>query len=222
MTNPVPLSNIGRFIHSIETIWDLDVVCPSQYIFELQNSHRLRLGKSHWDNIFIWYYHQTCVNISNQKQLVLDAVENIWELFITTRKRSCGKVMFSQASVCPWGKGDYASSWDRSHGRGTPWPSTLGTYPWDINPGDVPPPLLVTSDGDHWRPVQTSSFRDLSLLPRSDIWWWPLKLSTHKVSNGQYTFYWNAFLSLILRFFRGSGESKLEHVIALLYVCSSI
>ena len=157
------------------------------------------------------------MNISNQKQLVLDAVENIWELFITTRKRSCGKVMFSQASVCPWGKGDYASSWDRSHGRDhqpwglTPGTSTLGMYP----------PLLVTSDGDHWRPVQTSSFRDLSLLPPE----LHLVVATETVSTcfkRQYTFYWNAFLSLILRFFRGSGESKLEHVIALLYVCSSI
>ena len=32
-----------------------------------------------------------------------------------------------------------------------------------------PSPLLVTSDGHHWRPVQTSSLQDP--LTSTDIWW---------------------------------------------------
>ena len=72
--------------------------------------------------------------------------------------------MFSQASVCPWGRevgglGNIKCIRDRSHGRVPPrrvrwvpsWASNLRTYP-----------LLVASGGDHWRPVQTCSFGDLA------------------------------------------------------------
>ena len=49
--------------------------------------------------------------------------------------------------------------------------------------------LLVTSSGVHWKPVQTH----LALpLPRSNIWWWPLKHV--RFPSGRCASYWNAFL----------------------------
>ena len=100
--------------------------------------------------------------------------------FITARKRSCEKVMFSQASVCSQEVGQVTSnvSWDKSHGRMPPGHQTLG-------------PLLVASGGDHWRPVQTCSFRDPL---QSDIWWWPLKRKHVRFPSGLYPSHWNAFL----------------------------
>ena len=82
---------------------------------------------------------------------------NVWaalqtKIFLnTTRKRSLGKVMFSQASVCLGGDvGTSHASWDRSHGR---------VPPSHIRPGDLPPPSPWTSDlgtspppSPAWRP----------------------------------------------------------------------
>ena len=84
--------------------------------------------------------------------------------FITARKYFCGKVMFSQALSVHDGMTSNAS-WDGSHGRVLPLESSgrvtppapgkvrCGTPdPLGIRPGN---PLLVTSGGDHWKPVQT-------------------------------------------------------------------
>ena len=74
---------------------------------------------------------------------------------------SCGKVMYSYVSVsqsvCPQGDSHVTITQDAMdltvHGPHTsdmepPWP-----WPW-------PCPLLVTSGGHHWRPVQTFSLED--------------------------------------------------------------
>ena len=77
---------------------------------------------------------------------------------ITARKRHCGKVLFSQTSVILFvrkGLGTSHASWDRSHG-GVSRPA-----PPDIRPED--PPMLLTSNGHHWRCLQTCSLEDLPL-----------------------------------------------------------
>ena len=67
-----------------------------------------------------------------------------------------------------------------SHGHKTwgptPWTSDLRTYPLSSNGHQTwgPTHLLVTSGGDHWRPVQTYLFGDPIPLPH-DSWWWQLK-----------------------------------------------
>ena len=75
-------------------------------------------------------------------------------------------------SLCSGGGvGTSHVSWDRF--PPLPWTSDLGTY-LHIRPGDLcatpwhqtwdlPPPLLLTSGGHHWRPVQTCSLEDLPL-----------------------------------------------------------
>ena len=53
----------------------------------------------------------------------------------TARQRSCGKIMFSRASVCSGGGGAVAGtshvSWDRSHGRVSP---SLHIGPGELSP----------------------------------------------------------------------------------------
>ena len=67
-----------------------------------------------------------------------------------------------------------------------PTPCSLCTYP--------PPhrehthPLPMTSDGDHWRPVQTCSFQG---LPRPHL---VVATETETHTSGRYTSYWNGFL----------------------------
>ena len=79
-----------------------------------------------------------------------------WTWFITVRQRNCGKVMFSQVCVCLSVHGD----------------SSCDHYPWCIGPHSTGPhetsdmgptgpgPLLVTSGGHHWRPVQACSLEN--------------------------------------------------------------
>ena len=43
-------------------------------------------------------------------------------------------------------------------------------------------PLLVTSGSDLWLSVQVYLFMDLAPLPKSDIWWLPLKLEAPTIS----------------------------------------
>ena len=62
---------------------------------------------------------------------------------------------------------------------------SLGHQTWD--------PLLVTSGGDPWRPVQTCSIGD---TPPCDIWWWPQKLK-HSFQAGGNVSHWNAFLLIL-------------------------
>ena len=67
---------------------------------------------------------------------------------VTTRKRSYGKVMFSQASVCSGGGETSKASWDRSYDRvslprlcSLPAPPPNPCFPSpDIRPRDLPPP----------------------------------------------------------------------------------
>ena len=105
--------------------------------------------------------------------------------------------MFLQASICSQGRGWTTSNalWDRSHSRVPlpPWERSGRLLPCPTRPGD---PLLVTSCGDHLRPVQTCSFEDP--LPGSDIWWWPLKLKYIRFPDKWYASYWNTFLSPLI------------------------
>ena len=90
------------------------------------------------------------------------------------------------------------ASWDRSHGRVPPM-LNLNTYHFlpdirpgdlphsDIRPGDLPLPLLLTSGGDHWRPVQTCSLEDLPSL---------VLTSSGSHRSRRYAPYWNAVLSV--------------------------
>ena len=59
-----------------------------------------------------------------------------------------------------------------------PWTSDLGTYPPLRNQTWGSPPLLVTSGGHHWRPVQTCSFGDnpppLRATSGSGNWNWSM------------------------------------------------
>ena len=82
--------------------------------------------------------------------------------FITAHQGSRGKVMFSPVSV--WSHG--GSPFDHSHDAmgltvQAPLdirPGTTWSHPQDIKPGfplQPQPPLLVTSGGHHWRPVET-------------------------------------------------------------------
>ena len=107
-------------------------------------------------------------------------------------QRSCGKVMFSQVSVCHSVHrvvGTAYASWDRSQGRvalpfppSPHWISDLGTYP----------PLL-TSGGYHWRPVRTCSLEDQPPPPTSTyIWWWSPKHV--RLASRRYASYWSGVL----------------------------
>ena len=74
------------------------------------------------------------------------------ERIFTAHKRSCGKVMFSQVSVCHSVQGVHM------------WPLPMMhwdlTFP-DTRHGGTYLPLL-TSGGHHWIPVQTCTLEDLS------------------------------------------------------------
>ena len=82
----------------------------------------------------------------------------VWNVF-TARKRSCGKVMFSQLSVILFER--------CALGHGYPPITRHGTFShyWHlvVITGDMgpTPSLLLTSGGHHWRPVQTCSLEDL-------------------------------------------------------------
>ena len=112
----------------------------------------------------------------------------------TGRKRSCGKVMFPQVSVCTQQEG---------------WEGIEEGYLYikcimDIKPGDLSPTspnirhgtypsLLVTSGGGQWRPVQTCSLGDQP-CPRvtsgGGHWNW----KHVRFPSGRYASYWNPFL----------------------------
>ena len=109
--------------------------------------------------------------------------------FITARKRSYGKAMFSlvclsvhRGGVAMWPLPlmHYTSPYRTSQ--------PPGDQTWD--PLQPCPPLLVTSCGNHWRPVQTCSLK--SPPPTStDIRWSPKPL---RLACGWHASYWNAFL----------------------------
>ena len=66
--------------------------------------------------------------------------------FITSRKRSLGKVMFSSVRVCPWGR--VSRSLERSHSR-------YLSLPPHIHTGPVKPYLLITDIW--WSSLETCS-----------------------------------------------------------------
>ena len=76
----------------------------------------------------------------------------------------------------------------------SPQTSHLGTSPHSYYP-----PLLVTSGGDHWRPVQICSSRDLTTPSSSNIWWWQLKLKRVQLPSGRYASYWKAVLFFLCK-----------------------
>ena len=95
------------------------------------------------------------------------------------------------------------ASWDRSHIRiPFPQPSDLGTYPppLDIRPGDLPPSpryqtwgiypflLLLTSGGDHWRPVHLRTYPPTG----TDTYRYPPKHI--RLTSGWYASYWTDVL----------------------------
>ena len=76
---------------------------------------------------------------------------------------------------------------------GTWGPSQPQLLPPDIGHG-LPghSPLLVTSGGHHWRPVQTCSLEFTVRMPHcTDIWW---SLKHVWLASRWYACYWNAFL----------------------------
>ena len=90
---------------------------------------------------------------------------------ITARQRSCGKVMYSQVCVSvdrglpcgcyPWCIGPHCTGFLALSPRHQTWslgsnPTTPRHQSWDSQPI----PLLVSSGGPHWRPVQTCSLED--------------------------------------------------------------
>ena len=86
-------------------------------------------------------------------------------LFITARKRSCGKVMFSVVSVCHFvRRGSHVSI--TNHHTGTPYLCTRNA-PSQSSPH---PALLMASGGQHWKPVETCSLEDHPPTG-TDIWW---------------------------------------------------
>ena len=84
---------------------------------------------------------------------------------VTAHQRSCRIIMFSLVSVCS------------QRGGGPMWPISKMHWASLYRPPSTAPgirhgtwwPLLLTSGGHHWRPVQTCSFEDLS-----PHWYWHL------------------------------------------------
>ena len=106
--------------------------------------------------------------------------------FIAACQRSCGKVMFSQASVSSQGSPCSHCPWClESHCTGP----AAGHQVWDPQTLDLGHPLLLTSGDQYWRPVPTCLLEDTS---QSNIWWWPLKHV--QFISGWYASYWNVFL----------------------------
>ena len=103
---------------------------------------------------------QNIFRLNGQSCFETDKIFCVFPLrsIITTSKWSCGRVMFSRALVGyilhqTWGP--------------TPYPPTT----LDIRSGDLPLPPLLTSDGHHWRPVQTCSLEALVPPPPSNCYW---------------------------------------------------
>ena len=107
--------------------------------------------------------------------------------------------------VYPWCLGPHCTTPALAFPRHHTWvlPAPVHTYYWHLaaNTGDLfklvhlrTPPLVVTSGGQHWRPVQTCTIED----PQSDIWWWPLK--NVQFASGRFASDWNAY-SLRIVFF---------------------
>ena len=127
--------------------------------------------------------------------------------------------MFSPVSVCPWGQG--VGNIKCHHGIGhiighSPLPKfDLQTYPHPTIPRRQswwPTPLLVTSGSDHWRPVQTYSFWDLSpppapTHPRVTFGGGNLYRSMLRFPSGRCPSYCNAVWLLVFSFFFGFGKS---------------
>ena len=75
------------------------------------------------------------------------------------------------------------------HGTPTPAPALSPLQTWDTLASCPLGPLLVTSGGHHWTPVQTCSLEDPPI--GADIWWPPKHV---RLASRRYTSYWNAFL----------------------------
>ena len=87
--------------------------------------------------------------------------------------------------------------------RGLPHPQPKSLQTWDLRPpGSTLAPLLVTSGGHHWRPVQTCSLQDPpqqctgQTYPRADTPWADTrrKHTPDGHCSGRYGSYRNAFL----------------------------
>ena len=105
--------------------------------------------------------------------------------FITTRQRTYGKVMFSYVSICQQG----GAMWPLSMMH---WTSVYRSYPFPPDMGSQGPIVLplVTSGGHHWRPVQTCSLPEPSLVLTSSG-------EVHRVCASMwYASYCNLFLFL--------------------------
>ena len=124
----------------------------------------------------------------------------------TTRKQSCGKVMFSVVSVCHCIHGrspcDHYPCCIGPHHTGTPSPLGMGPHyagtpggrEWKpiqtCSPEDKPP----TSAEVHWPRMETcSNLFTWGPPPSTDIWWL-LKHIYIWLTSGRYTSYWNVFL----------------------------
>ena len=122
---------------------------------------------------------------------------------INTHQGSCGKVMFSvvcfSLSVCPEGSHVTIThdAWDLTVQRP---PSCSNLFNFDLTVQEPPTlcpvyrvPLVVTSIGQDWRPVQTCSLEGPLVLTSGGNW------STYtRSASGRYASYWNAFFFSVL------------------------
>ena len=112
----------------------------------------------------------------------------------TARNPSCGRVMCSQAAVCSWEVGCHVTIIHDAL------KITVTTLPPTRHGTWVPTrlPLLPTSGGHHWRPVQTCSLwghtpppPPVVLTPSSGL------RNMYGCQAGSYTSYLNAFLFIV-------------------------
>ena len=109
---------------------------------------------------------------------------NIDTYIFTARKRSCGKIMFPQMSICSQvegGLGTSHASWDRSHGKVLPLSQTSdeGTSP------SLPPPDIMQAGGTHptgmlscylyFVDFQNQNCMERSLLELNYLKWMPIE-----------------------------------------------
>ena len=118
------------------------------------------------------------------------------QVFVTIRRRSCGKVMFLVICVCQsvcLGRGDSHVTVTHDTLDLTAQGPLSRLWTWDLTvhaPQAPPPLLLVTSDGQDFRPVPTCSLQDpCPPVLTSDSYW------KHKQLAGRwYASHCNAFL----------------------------
>ena len=132
-------------------------------------------------------------------QLSIPVVKNV--TLITTRERSCGKVIFSVVSVlqsfCPWAwasgevevQCDHHPLWITPHCTAPP-PPDMRPHCKETPLLDMGPILLVAFGGQDYSPVETYLFT----WGPPNCWHLVAIKACTLGTSGRYTSYWNAFL----------------------------